>query len=58
MLLRSFLGYSETNLDFSKIQGEIARLVSMQQEIENMSTTQLLSDVPVHYEIIESNFIS
>ena len=58
MLLRSYIGYSETNLDFSKIQSEIVRLVSLQKEIDSMSETELLSDVPVHYEVIQSNFTS
>ena len=58
MLLRSYIGYSETNLDFSKIQSEIVRLVSLQKEIDRMSETELLSDVPVHYEVIQSNFTS
>lgn len=58
MLLRSYIGYSETNLDFSKIQSEIVRLVSLQKEIDSMSELELLSDVPVHYEVIQSNFTS
>ena len=58
MLLRSYIGYSETNLDFSKIQSEIVRLVSLQKEIDSMSESELLSDVPVHYEVIQSNFTS
>lgn len=56
MLLRSYLGYSETNIEFSQIQGEIARLLTLQKEIDEMTTTQILSEVPVHYEVIESNF--
>ena len=58
MLLRSYIGYSETNLDFSKIQSEIARLVSLQKEIDSMSESELLLEVPVHYEVIQSNFTS
>ena len=58
MLLRSYIGYSETNLDFSKIQSEIVRLVSIQKEIDSMTESELLSDVPVHYEVIQSNFTS
>ena len=58
MLLRSYVGYSETNLDFSKIQSEIVRLVSLQKEIDKMTESELLSDVPIHYEVIQSNFTS
>jgi hypothetical protein len=51
---RKFVGFCDNDFEEIRLKCEISKLVSMQNEISQMTLSELISDVPIDYMVIES----